>query len=285
MDGATLPPFPHYTWFALALAVHAPKVLETYEHRHVTARLLLTVAGDADITWTTDGRGPTVHVTPGDIGFYPCDRAVHGLAITAAGGYEGYMLLLPAEHVGGRHGPDESPAPVVPAMPVFRDALMHASLLRLAGGGTRRDIAEAIGDEVAARQIVNRLCAVAGVAMPTWRQQSSCFAPAVMREIVVRVDEQLAANPSLESVSRGFGLSTGHFAKKFRQSTGLSLHRFMNMRRVGVALALLSERDVSLAQLSLDLGFCSQSHFTRLFRGLTGITPHKFIRFRRGMGR
>ena len=281
MEGATLPPFPHYTWFAHSLAVRPPKFFTRYEGRNVTARLLLTVTGDADVTWTTAGTDATFHVTAGDIGFYPCDRVMHDLAIKAPAGYRAYMLLLPAEHVCG---PNESPPRgAVGAMPVFRDILMHASLLRLADGSARRDISEAIGDEIAARQIVVRLRALAGVATPVWRKDSSCFTPAVMRQIVECVDDQLATQPSLEHVSGAFNLSPGHFAKKFRNSTGLSLDRFANRRRVGLSLAMLSQRSVPLAQLSLDLGFCSQSHFTRLFRGLTGITPHKFSRLQRSM--
>lgn len=101
-----------------------------------------------------------------------------------------------------------------------------------------------------------------------------------MRQIVDRVDAYLAAHPSLEHLSQGFGLSPSHFARKFQQSTGLSLNRFMNRRRIGLALALLRSANTPLAQLSLDLGFCSQSHFTRLFRGLTGLTPLQFSRAR-----
>jgi AraC-like DNA-binding protein len=71
-----------------------------------------------------------------------------------------------------------------------------------------------------------------------------------MRQIVERVDAHLTAHPSLDVMSRGFGLS----------------------------LALLRSGKTPLAQLSLDLGFCSQSHFTRLFSSLTGLTPYQFSR-------
>ena len=281
MEGSTLPPFPHYTWFAHALSVHPPQVFAHHEQRHVMARLLLTMTGDADVTWTTRGIVETVHVGAGDIGFYPCDGAVHGLAITSPAGYRGYMLLLPGGHVCGGCGPGGSlPRRSLDPLPVFRDGVMLACLQRLAAGIARRGISEDVGDEIAARQVVSRLWAVAGAGEPAWRSHSSCFTAAVMREIVARVDEGLAARHSLANVSRGFGLSPSHFAKKFRNSTGLSLNRFINTRRVGEALALLGGRSVPLAQLSLDLGFCSQSHFTRSFRGMTGLTPHKFGRLR-----
>ena len=95
-----------------------------------------------------------------------------------------------------------------------------------------------------------------------------------------RVDATLGVRTSLDDMSRGFGLSPSHFGRKFQQSTGLSLNRFMNRRRVGLSFALLKKGRVPLAQLSLDLGFCSKSHFTRIFSGLTGLTPHQFRRAR-----
>ena len=104
-----------------------------------------------------------------------------------------------------------------------------------------------------------------------------------MKQIVERVDAHLSQRGSLDEISRGFGLSPSHFARKFQQSTGLSLNRFMNRRRIGWSVALLKTSRELLSQLSLDLGFSSQSHFTRLFSGLTGITLYQFRRAQRRM--
>ena len=56
---------------------------------------------------------------------------------------------------------------------------------------------------------------------------------------------------------------------------GLSLHRFINLRRIDRSLDVLKEGSDSLAGVALDLGFSSQSHFTRLWSSLTGMTPAK----------
>lgn len=284
MDGATLSPYPHHSWLAHWIVIRPPRVFELYEDRYVSHRLLLSTAGDADLAWTTNGNNVSFHSAAGDIGFYPCDHAMHGLAITTTGGYRSYAILLPEKHLSDvcvSDGVREGRA--FHAMPVFRDPVIHASLVRLAGGGGVRHVSEGIGDEIAARQIIMRLCALAGGRLPEWQKDTSVFTPAVMRQVVERVDAHLATHPTLEEVSRGFGLSPSHFARKFQQSTGLSLNRFMNRRRIGLSLALLGRVQTPLAQLSLDLGFCSQSHFTRLFRGLTGLTPHQFSRRHRSM--
>jgi AraC family transcriptional regulator len=188
-------------------------------------------------------------------------------------------VLLPDRHLRVICETDELP-PMhgFRALPVFRDAVIEASLLRLAAGSGSGHVSEAIGDEIAARQIVIRLCAMAGGTTPGWAKDRSVFAPGVMRRIVECVDAHLAVPMSLDQLSGDFGLSPSHFARKFRTSAGLSLNRFINRRRIGMSLALLSSTDRSLAQLSFDLGFCSQSHFTRLFSALTGFSPHRFRR-------
>ncbi|MFN7812113.1 MAG: helix-turn-helix transcriptional regulator [Planctomycetia bacterium] len=281
MDGATLSPYPHYSWLAHRIAVRPPNAFAFHEERHVGHRLLLTTAGEARITWTSRGNEQTFRSAAGDIGFYPRDDATHGQAITAAGGYEAYAVGMPEHHLrelGTSDGVRGRQA--FHAMPVFRDAVIQASLLRLAEGSGCRQISENIGDEIAARQIVIRLSALVGGRPPDWQRDASVFTPAVMRQVVEHVDAHLAGHPTLEQTSRCFGLSPSHFARKFQRSTGLSLNRFINRRRIGRALAVLAAADTPLAQLSLDLGFCSQSHFTRLFRGLTGITPLRFGRGR-----
>jgi AraC-like DNA-binding protein len=113
---------------------------------------------------------------------------------------------------------------------------------------------------------------------PAWQQDASVFTSTVMRRIVERLDSRLGLHPSLTEMGTLFGLSPSHFARKFHQSAGVSLNRFINRRRIRLALVMLHDDSRSLAQLSLDLGFSSQSHFTRLFSGLTGMSPRRFQR-------
>lgn len=279
MDGSRLTPYPHLSWLAYGLTIRPPRVLLLHEYRAVAHRLMVTEEGDADLAWATGADRVTCHVTGGSLGFFPCDSTPHSLSITAAAGFRGHELLLPSRHMervceaeGAGHMVGFS------VLPVFRDTILLACVLRLLMGSARGHLAEDVGTEIAARQVIMRLAAIAGGHPPDWLQDTSIFVPLVMTQIVERVDAHLGRRASLEEISCGFGLSPSHFARKFQQSTGLSLNRFMNRRRIGLSFALLKAGSVSLAQLSLDLGFCSQSHFTRIFSGLTGLTPYQFRR-------
>jgi AraC-like DNA-binding protein len=69
------------------------------------------------------------------------------------------------------------------------------------------------------------------------------------------------------------GLSVRHFARAFRQSTGISPHRWLLKHRVDCARRLLSNRALSLSDVALSCGFADQSHFTRVFRAMVGVSP------------
>ena len=285
MNGIGLSPYPHLSWFVYGLGIVPPQVFILHEYVAVTHRLIVTEEGDADFLWATGAAHVACHVNGGALGFFPSDCAPHSLAITAAEGYRGYALLVPSKHLenvcnaeGAQHRVD------LRLIPVFRDAILSACALRLLTGSGHKQLAEDVGTEIAARQVIMRLAAIAGGREPDWLKDKSVFTPHVMSLIVERVDAHLQVQATLNDISLGFGLSPSHFARKFQQSTGLSLNRFMNQRRISLSLALLRDGREPLAQLSLDLGFSSQSHFTRLFSGLTGVTPHQFRRAQRRMG-
>jgi AraC-like DNA-binding protein len=272
-------PYPHLTWLTQWLVVDAPRVVAVYESCHVTHHLLLTTHGDAGIVLGSRGLEADFATSTGQLSYFPADQQSHSMTITTLGGYAGFDVLIPDQQVQGVCSSEGiQGAESFRARPLFRDELMRASLMRLSattvGGGILGDI----GDEIAARHIVLRLCAAVGGTLPDWRHDSSVFTPVVMRGLVGFIDASLGLGMSLESISGTVGLSPGHFARKFSHSAGESLNRFVNRRRIGTSFAMLSGGNQSLAGIALRLGFSSQSHFSRLFSGLTGITPLQFRR-------
>jgi AraC-like DNA-binding protein len=280
MKGIRLSIYPHYSWLAHWLTIRPPHVFARYECEQVNHLLMLTTDGAADFVWATDKAEITFHATAGDITFFPCDYARHAVSMTAGAGYRAYVLCLPETHLRGMLDAENMPPETGHrAIPIFQDTMMRASLLRLSGVSEpekKRGVSCDIGDEIAARQIIMRLAVLTGSREPDWQSDASVFSPHVMRQIVRRIDAHLGVSLSLEQMAHDVGLSPSHFARKFRQSAGVSLKRFINRRRLGVAYGLLRQGKSPLSQLSLDLGFASQSHFTRFFREHTGLTPHRF---------
>ena len=80
---------------------------------------------------------------------------------------------------------------------------------------------------------------------------------------------------NLDELAGQSSLSRSHFFALFRRCTGLTPNVYSNVLRMETAIRRLNDR-VSLAELSLDLGFSAQSHFTRFFRQHLGITPSDY---------
>ena len=285
MYGSGLTRYPQLSWLAYGVCIKTPQTFVLQEYKAVTHRLIITEEGDADLSEVISGTAVSRHASFGHLVFCPADFGQHSLGITSAGGYRGIVLLIPSEHLESVCQEEGVRNDVgVGVMSVFCDALLSAFAHRLCSRESQGYVMDDVGAEIASRQMIIRLAALSGGRLPDWISDTSVFKPSVMRQITERVDARLADQPTLAEMSGGFGLSASHFARKFRISTGLSLNRFINQRRIGLSLARLKMGRTPLAKLSLDLGFSSQSHFTRLFSSLTGNTPYEFWRSHRRMG-
>jgi AraC family transcriptional regulator len=89
------------------------------------------------------------------------------------------------------------------------------------------------------------------------------------------VEEHLGEDLSLAALAGAVGLSPYHFARLFRESTGLSPHQYVIRRRVERARLLLASTDRSLAWIAQDVGFASGSHLATHVRRLLGVSPSR----------
>jgi len=71
-------------------------------------------------------------------------------------------------------------------------------------------------------------------------------------------------------------LSEFHFARLFKKLTGQTPHAYLAGIRIERARRLLSETDLSIAEIGERVGYQSASHFTKVFRESTGSTPTQF---------
>ncbi|MGH7805748.1 MAG: helix-turn-helix transcriptional regulator, partial [Candidatus Binatia bacterium] len=80
----------------------------------------------------------------------------------------------------------------------------------------------------------------------------------------------------LDELAAEAGASRFHFARAFREATGVPPHRYLTLRRIERAKELLLQTEIPLVDVALASGFASQSHFTLRFRETVGVTPRRF---------
>lgn len=79
----------------------------------------------------------------------------------------------------------------------------------------------------------------------------------------------------LNHIARELAVSHKHLIYVIRQETGHHPCHFYDARIIGRAQQLLSETDLSIAQIALTLTY-DPSNFSKFFRKWTGITPGAF---------
>jgi AraC-like DNA-binding protein len=104
--------------------------------------------------------------------------------------------------------------------------------------------------------------------LPSWR----------LKRALDMLEGRVAQGASLAELAQHVGLHPTSFCRAFKQSTGVSPHRYLLERRVARAKEMMADHAVTLTQIALDCGFCSSSQFSVIFRRLTGISPSMYRR-------
>ena len=94
-----------------------------------------------------------------------------------------------------------------------------------------------------------------------------------LRRVTDYIDENLHRNLRLAELSAVVHMSRFHFARLFKQSTGMSPHQFVVRRRIDGACARLAAPEAAIADVARSMGFRAPSHFATTFRRITGLTP------------
>ncbi len=87
------------------------------------------------------------------------------------------------------------------------------------------------------------------------------------------INDNLPRKLTPEEIAGAAYMSPHHFARSFKSATGLSPHQYVVHRRVERAKALLSDTDLTLAEVARAVGFSSASHLSSHIRRVLGVPP------------
>ncbi|ADW71196.1 helix-turn-helix domain-containing protein [Granulicella tundricola] len=102
--------------------------------------------------------------------------------------------------------------------------------------------------------------------------------PSRERRVLSYIAEHLNESITLEELARVAEISPNYLIALFRQSMGMTPHKYVVQTRVEHARTLLKQRDLPLLEIAHRCGFQDQSQFTTVFRRYSGLTPGQFRR-------
>ncbi|WP_082233324.1 helix-turn-helix transcriptional regulator [Halobacillus massiliensis] len=88
--------------------------------------------------------------------------------------------------------------------------------------------------------------------------------------------QKLTENITLRGIAQELKVNPNYLSSVFTKETGISLTKYINEQRIKEAKELLRETPYSLMEISILLGYNSQSYFTRVFKKQVGIGPKEF---------
>ena len=115
-----------------------------------------------------------------------------------------------------------------------------------------------------------------GVKQSVVKEYRGGLTPTQLKIVIEYIQVHLDSDLSLNILSNLIHISPHYFASLFKQSTGLSPHKYIIKRRLEKAKTLLSQKESDIAWVCQEVGFKNQSHFTRVFRQHFNITPRVY---------
>src|SRR4029077_13049631 len=98
-----------------------------------------------------------------------------------------------------------------------------------------------------------------------------------LRRIKEFVHAKMEDDLSLDEMAQSVGLSTAHFARMFRKSTGETPHQFVLRRRLERAKAMLCAPEARVLDVAVACGFKTQQHFAQVFRADLGCSASEYL--------
>jgi AraC family transcriptional regulator len=90
------------------------------------------------------------------------------------------------------------------------------------------------------------------------------------------IQAHLMEELSLDAIATTLGISQHHFCRVFKHHTGLTPWQYVIQQRIEAAKRLLRLPELSIIDISSQLGYSTSAQFTTFFRKHTGITPSAY---------
>lgn len=261
-------------WKGVALEAHTTGPCDHPDHEHPTHFVQLQLRGPVRYRWTTNGVTRVGTAEPGTL--FLCPRGsrdrVEWLDPTD-------RVLLSIEHPVITRVLEETAAQDdVELQQSFEMRDRHIASLILALRADLEDGSPAghlYGDS-----LITALAVYIQKRYAVFRHRTAQFRggmpSARLKRVLEYVDANLGEDISLSALAQVAGMGPHYFCDLFKQSIGLSPHRFVLRQKLERAQKLLRNPKTSVIEISAILGFADQSYFTKVFHKAVGVTPTEF---------
>jgi len=100
--------------------------------------------------------------------------------------------------------------------------------------------------------------------------------PARLKHALDYIESHIDQQTHLSDLAQTASMSLFYFARLFKNSMGVSPHRYVAMRRIERAKEMLRRSDRSVFEIGLGVGCLDAKHFRVRFHREVGVSPSEF---------
>ena len=90
------------------------------------------------------------------------------------------------------------------------------------------------------------------------------------------LDQHLQEDISLEQMANIINVSPFYLSKLFKEEKGITFINFISDKRLEKARDLLEHSDLSIKEITSEIGYNDQNYFSRIFKNKYGLSPKEY---------
>lgn len=254
-----------------------PGTVEVHHHDFYEVYLLLS----GNVAYWVEGR--IVRLSPGDLLFINPMELHRPLPDPENPVCERFVLWIQRDYLEGL---STEQTPLAGCFDTHRP--QHRNHLRLSaaertevtarmGELVRESYGKDFGSSISAQGIFLQLMVQLNrLTLDAEKQQEDEQLSPLVRRALHYISENLSRELSLESIAKELFVSKYHLSHAFSREVGVSVYRYVTLRRLLLARQLLLEGEAA-GQVCRSCGFADYTSFFRAFKSEYGISPREFV--------
>lgn len=263
-------------WKGIVLERHTVGSVEVPEHDHGSLCMHLQLRGDVEMEWWSEGRNAIEQPHAGSMILLPegtrdrlrwegtSERLI--VSVTPA------VMKKAAEEAGFNTSPH------VAMQWHLHDEGLRALLAEMGREAEAGWPAGSLYGELLGMSLAHTLLRRHAALPVALKDVRGGIPLARLRRVLEFIETHLHADVRLEQLAAEAELSPFHFARLFRETTGITPHQYVLERRIERAKLLLRLKQMPISEIAQQSGFSSATNFIRSFRSRVGVTPGEWLR-------